>query len=251
MGIMQEEIKQYWEKATPMNFKEEKWTYEQKRKFRYDLQDYMHDVFEFDKYDGKIVLDIGCGAGIDSMEFARNGAEVWPIDITENAVNLTKQLSVEAGYPMAVQRYNGVDLPFCRSMIDAIFSYGVLHHVPEIDNLMDEIARVLKPGGKFMAMVYNRDSLLFAHSILHRGLDEGEPLDYIKLASRYSERNLGCPYTKCYTKQEALEYFSRYFKDVTVSVHYNVIDLVHERKVKINIPDKYELGWHLVVKGMK
>jgi hypothetical protein len=34
-------------------------------------------------------------------------------------------------------------------------------------------------------------------------------------------------------------------------VHYNVIDLEEQRKVKVDVPDKYELGWHLVVKAVK
>jgi len=67
----------------------------------------------------------------------------------------------------------------------------------------------------------------------------------------YSERILDCPYTKAYTKQEAIDLFSKYFKDVKISVHYNVIDLPEQRKVKLGISDEYELGWHLVVKAVK
>jgi 2-polyprenyl-3-methyl-5-hydroxy-6-metoxy-1,4-benzoquinol methylase len=70
------EIKKYWEQSTPMSFVPEKLSYEEKRNFRYSLQDYMHDVFRFADFLGKSVLEIGCGAGIDSAEFARNGA-LW------------------------------------------------------------------------------------------------------------------------------------------------------------------------------
>jgi len=62
----------YWGVSPPMRFDE--LSYEEKRKFRYDLQDYMHAFFQFDKFSGKKILEVGSGAGIDSCEFARNGA---------------------------------------------------------------------------------------------------------------------------------------------------------------------------------
>lgn len=66
------EIMHYWEQSTPMSFVPEKLGYEEKRKFRYSLQDYMHDAFRFADFSGKLVLEVGSGAGIDSAEFAQN-----------------------------------------------------------------------------------------------------------------------------------------------------------------------------------
>ena len=100
-----------------------------------------------------------------------------------------------------------------------------------------------------MAMVYNKVSLLNVYSILF--LHRNEKLSEEQLASKYSERNIDCPYTKLYTKEEVSVLFEHWFRDVKVSTHYNVIDSTQERKVKLLLDDKYELGWHLVVKGMK
>ena len=66
-----DKIKEYWEGATPMNFTDEKWSYKRKRAFRYELQDYMHGTFGFENWKGKKVLEVGCGSGIDAIEFAR------------------------------------------------------------------------------------------------------------------------------------------------------------------------------------
>jgi ubiquinone/menaquinone biosynthesis C-methylase UbiE len=253
------DIKNYWEKSTPMNFKDEKWPYEKKRAFRYELQDYMHDSFQFDKWCGKKVLEIGCGSGVDSLEFARNGAIVTSTDITANACQLTRGLSDEYGYPPlnVVQLKEDCKLPFQSNTFDCVYSYGVLHHIPNVDVMLAEITRVLKPGGQLMTMLYNRDSLLFAYYILYlNGMKQPvintaqEEID--KLSGMYSERNIGCPYTRCYTKATARELLERHgFEDVTVDVRYNVIDTPEQRKVKIGLPDGLELGWHLVVKGIK
>jgi len=248
------EIIQYWERSTPMSFVPEKLNFEQKRNFRYSLQDYMHDVFHFSDFAGKLVLEIGCGAGIDSAEFARSGAEVISTDLTQSGVELTSGLLKENGLPALVIRCDATSLPFKSETFDCVYSFGVLHHFPEIDVALTEIHRVLKPGGQVMAMLYHRDSLLYAYSIIYwRGVKEGllGTLTPEQLVSRYSERNEGCPYTGAYSKKEAGSLFAQWFKQVTTEVHYNVIDLPDQRKVKVDIPDKYELGWHLIVKAVK
>lgn len=248
------EIKDYWEQSTPMSFVPEKLSYEEKRNFRYSLQDYMHGTFRFADFAGKTVLEVGCGAGIDSAEFARNGAMVTSTDLTRRGAELTRDLLQEISLPVRVIQCDTKNLPFKNESFDCIYSFGVLHHFPEIEAALAEIHRVLKPGGQVMVMLYHRDSLLYAYSIIYwRGLKEGKlgPLTPEQLLSLYSERNEGCPYTKAYTKYEAKNLFSKWLKGVTVEVHYNVIDLPDQRKVKVDVPKRYELGWHLIVKAVK
>jgi len=251
------EVKDYWQKATPMNFVDEKWNYEQKRTFRYSLQDYMHQAIGFGDWKDKKVLEFGCGSGIDALEFAQNGAEVTAVDITENAIALTEALSREAGIPIEVVQISDV-LPFPDDSFDLVYSFGVLHHIPNVNDTLTEIHRVLKPNGSIIAMMYNKDSLLYAYSVVYlHGLKDKLFLDGFcnatmnRLTSQYSERIEGCPYTKVYTKNEAQELFEQYFTNVSVSVHYNVIDTPSQRKVKLDISDEHELGWHLLIQGLK
>ena len=239
-----------------MTFVAEKWSYEEKRKFRYDLQDYMDESFRFAEWGGREVLEIGCGSGVDTLEFARNGASVTATDMTDNAVNLTRELAQEAGLSIKVVQTSATELPFPDSSFDCVYSYGVLHHIPDIDSALTEVHRVLRPGGTVMVMLYHRNSLLYAYSIAFRhGIQDGlllkKKYTEQELVSRYSERIEGCPYTKVYTKQEAAELFSRWFGDIDVTVRYNVIDTDQQRKVKLGLEDKWELGWHLVVKARK
>lgn len=237
-----------------MSFIPEKLDYDKKRAFRYSLQDYMHGAFKFGDFSGKMVLEVGCGAGVDSAEFARNGARVISTDLTRTGTELTRDLLKESGLPRAVIQSDAKALPFKDGTFDCVYSFGVLHHFPEIEAALAEIHRVLKSGGQVMVMLYHRDSLLYAYSIIYwRGIKEGllKTLTPEQLVSRYSERNEDCPYTRVYTKEEARALFSKWFSHITTEVHYNVVDLEGQRKVKIDIPDKYELGWHLVVKAVK
>jgi len=240
---MEIETKNYWEKSTPWAYKQEKLSYIERRKMRYDLQDYMMEAIGFDRYSGKKLLEIGCGAGIDSAEFARNGAHVTAVDFTDNAVSLTRNTLSEAGLTADVMKCDANNLKFSDNTFDVVYSYGVLHHIPEMDGALKEIIRVLKEEGEGIFMVYNRDSLLNAYSILYLHRHEGKSEE--ELASMYSERNMGNPYTRLFSKKGAEEFFGRYFDEVVVETYYNVIDTEGQRKVKVSAPT--DLGWHHII----
>lgn len=244
--------KEYWTQSIPMSFVTERYSYLEKREFRYSLQDYMAEAFEFHKFTGQLVLDLGCGSGIDSAEFAQYGAEVVSIDLTRKACELTHDLMIEAEMEHKVIQASVLSLPFKDGSFDCIYCFGVLHHIPTPEFALAEVSRVLKPGGKVMVMLYHKDSLLYGYSIIyHRGVKEKwlNLLSEEELLSKFSERNEDCPYTRAYTRDEALSLFSPWFKDIEIGVYYKVIDLPEERKIKLPIPDS--LGWHLVVKGRK
>jgi len=124
------------------------------------------------------------------------------------------------------------------SSFDSVYSFGVLHHIPNVEDVLTEIVRVLKPAAEGVFMVYNENSLLNAYSILflHRGEGNEE-----ELATKYSERRLGNPNKRLYSDEEAKELFGRFFSDVRVEAFFSAIDRETERKVKIQAPKN--LGW--------
>ncbi len=232
-----EESFDYWNEDIPMSFFDIPLTYEEKRSFRYSLQDYMYKEFSFKKFNGKVVLEIGCGAGIDTCEFLRNGSHVISLDLSEASMKATKSLLEETKLPGSLSRASVLNLPFRSNVFDCVYSFGVLHHVRMVELAMSEIVRVLKPSGLFMGMLYHKNSLMYA---------------YLTFKNKGTERRVGCPYAKAYSMEEAYLLFHKYFKSVVVKVCYNVIDLPTQRKVKFKLENGDEsLGWHLVVKARK
>jgi SAM-dependent methyltransferase len=251
----------YWRDVDPpTSFIPEGWTYEQKRAFRYQHLDYWHEWAQPERFKGKRILCVGEGSGIDAIEFARNGAHVTAIDTSAKTVALIHRHFVEARPPggdvHGVDAASACALPYKNESFDAVYCFGVLHHIPEVEKAVSEIVRVLKPGGLFLGMVYNRNSLLYAYSILARAEREGITAD--EAMRLYSERNPGCPHSVAYTSAE-LAVLLREFAPLTISPVYDVIDLPGQRKAPFRVGQFAEsaiivptgLGWHLLFEATK
>jgi SAM-dependent methyltransferase len=96
---------------------------------------------------GKRILDLGCGYGEAAVFFAKRGADVDAIDISQGMLDLAGKLATENGVSPRFQRVQAETLPFETGCFDCIFGNGVLHHVT-LSATLPEIRRVLKPGGK-------------------------------------------------------------------------------------------------------
>jgi SAM-dependent methyltransferase len=115
---------------------------------------------------GQRVLEIGLGQGADSEQIIRRGA-VWSgVDLTsESVARVAARLRLRALPYASLECASALALPFPDNSFDLVFSHGVLHHIPDVQTAQREIARVLKPGGKLVAMLYARRSLNYLISI--------------------------------------------------------------------------------------
>ncbi len=112
-------------------------------------------------FTGMNVLDLGCGVGVLSCLLARKGAAVTAVDITEQGTTLTAQNARLQGLDVKTLRTNAEALGCADSSFDYVLSWGVVHHSPKTENALAEIARVLKPGGKGLIMVYHKTSVVY------------------------------------------------------------------------------------------
>jgi SAM-dependent methyltransferase len=101
----------------------------------------------------KRVLDLGCGAGRHTVYLAQEGFEVYTLDISPDAVELTAQRLMGEGLQANLQQADMSALPYPDGFFDGIVSVSVLHHntIANIRTAMGEIKRVLRPGGLFFA----------------------------------------------------------------------------------------------------
>ncbi len=115
---------------------------------------------DFDSYRGKTLLEIGCGAGVDLVRFARAGAVVTGVDLSRTAIDLARQNLDQQGLEASLQIMNGEALQFADDSFDVVYAHGVLQYTADTGKMVSEIYRVLRPRGEAILMVYNRISWL-------------------------------------------------------------------------------------------
>lgn len=158
------DVKDYWQDNPLLSFE---LAYVGSREFfdkldkikREDTEKFTLNFWKFDSFRNKRVLDVGCGPGWVSVNYAINGAKVYAIDLTPRAVELTKINLNNNGLTAKVEVGNAEKLQFDNNYFDLIVSSGVLHHTQNIKKAFKECIRVLKPGGKAKITLYRKGIL--------------------------------------------------------------------------------------------
>lgn len=104
----------------------------------------------------KHVLDIGHGNGKTLEVFAREGVRMSGLEVSEALHTITKDVLAAASLKADVQLYNGTSFPFSDNTFDHIYSISVLEHTDDPVAVLQEAARVLKPGGTFYLAFPNK-----------------------------------------------------------------------------------------------
>jgi SAM-dependent methyltransferase len=123
-----------------------------------EFYDYKWKTFEYDKYGGRKVLEIGCGLGIDSVKFAKSGAELTCIDLSDTSVHYTRQLLQQLKLSASVFQGDAENLKYPDESFDVVYAYGCLMLVQDEAKAFREVHRVLKPGGEALVVLYHRRS---------------------------------------------------------------------------------------------
>jgi ubiquinone/menaquinone biosynthesis C-methylase UbiE len=163
--------------------------YQQLDDYRYAKLSYLRQVIDCAACQGQRLLEIGCGTGIDLVRWARAGAMVTGIDLAPAAVELARQYLAQQGLPGEVRVMNGEALEFEDNSFDLVYAHGVLQYTANAVKMVNEIRRVLRPGGQAILMVYNKHSWLNALSKLTKVELEHADAPVIR---KYSIREFRC-----------------------------------------------------------
>jgi SAM-dependent methyltransferase len=176
---------------------------------RYEIYPWLYEAAEFRHHRGQRVLEVGCGAGCDLLQFAEHGAIATGMDITPRHLELARQrLNGRA----SVIEGDARKIPFPDASFDHVYSHGVIHHSDEPRKIVDEIFRVLRPGGSFNVHVYALISLSTFRGLLRHGRNwrlwiennpNGGDAVHIDLNTARSLRKLFAPAKLTITKHQS------------------------------------------------
>lgn len=128
--------------------------------YRFDKLRYLPNVVDFSNYRGKHLLEIGCGIGLDLLRFSEGGAVTTGVDLSTTAINLAKKNFELHDQKANLYVMNGEELEFSDEAFDVVYAHGVIQYTSDAQKMIDEAFRVLKSGGEFIGMVYNRKGWL-------------------------------------------------------------------------------------------
>ncbi len=177
---------------------------------RHSDKGYFGKIFDYDRYVGKPVLEVGCGMGCMAMNWAQHGALVSAVDLNPVSVVQTQRRFGVFGLQGDVREADAENLPFQDATFDFAYSWGVLHHTPNTARAIRELYRILKPGGRVGVMLYHRASAMywFLTEYVEGFLNlENMFLTPRELASRYGDggRAEGNPHTWPVTRREVYQ----------------------------------------------
>ncbi len=179
--------------------------------WRNSLYRFYEDLLPCSGFDGKTVLDFGCGPGNDLVGFLEysHPNKIIGVDISSSSIEEAKnRIALHNTNGIAIELLNIVDgvipLPFKDCTFDYIHCSGVLHHIKDMDSILKEFRRILKDDGFIRIMVYNRDSIFFHLIVAYQrrvldGLDQYVSIDE---AFRKSTDGESCPISRCFTKED-------------------------------------------------
>jgi len=257
MQTLEERIKRYWN-AQPCNIRHSgndvgtRDFFHEVSQRRYRVEPHIPEFAGFHHWTGKRVLEVGCGIGSDAEEFAKHGADYVGIDLSDQSIALCRQRFETLGLDGEFLNIDVTDVAALAELgkFDLVYSYGVIHHFPGIDQIINNIHQVVHVGGEFRYMVYAKNSWKYA--MIQKGLDQ-------------FEAQAGCPYAQAFSKEEILDLMStgwvveRLRQDHCFM--YNVEEYKKGRYVLepwfAAMPETHQqavreyLGWHLLVKSRK
>ena len=147
-------VREYWN-SRPCNIRHStkpvgtREYYDEVEARKYFVEPHIPRFAEFDRWKGKKVLEIGCGIGTDTINFARAGAQVTAVDLTEKSLEVARQRAKVFGLEHRIRfiQANAEDLsesvPVER--YDLVYSFGVIHHTPDPSRVLDEIRKYVTP----------------------------------------------------------------------------------------------------------
>ena len=247
-------VKSFWDKQ-PCNIKHSKKELGSKDYFdeveskKFFVEPHIIEFTEFEKWEGKKVLEIGCGIGTVAVNFAKNGAHYTGIELSSKSLELTKKRFKE--YSLEGKFYEGnaeeIENFLPIEKFDLIYSFGVIHHSPNPEKIINSLNKYMHENSEIRVMLYSKKS--WKNYMIEVGLDQ-------------PEAQYGCPIANTYSKNDILKLFKNYNVTSITKDHifpYKISEykngLYKKEDWFENMPEKMfkqlekKLGWHSLIKA--
>lgn len=169
---------------------------------KYFFEPHIPSFAQFARWRGKKVLEIGCGIGTDTISFARAGASVTAVDLSARSLSVARQRALVFGLEERINFFQA-DAEHLTKVVpidayDLIYSFGVIHHTPHPERVIEQLRAYADKATVFKIMVYNR--LSWKVLLMLRNERKGPFWRLDNIVANSSESQAGCPVAYTYAK---------------------------------------------------
>jgi SAM-dependent methyltransferase len=237
--------------------------FDEVEKRKYFVESHIPGFAEFAKWKGKKVLEIGCGIGTDTINFARAGAQVSVIELSDESMKVAKQRAELFGLSdrITFTSGNAERLPelIRPQPFDLVYSFGVIHHSPHPETIVEHVRRnYMGPNSEFRMMVYAKACYKLFWIMKEENVWDMGRAD--ELIAKSSEAQSGCPVTYSYTYDEARRLLNGFDVIDMRKAHIFTWDIPTYKRYEFKKDEVWagvndqqlaelekELGWHLLI----
>lgn len=182
--------------------------FDEVEKRRYTVEPHIKEFADFDNVSGKKVLEIGCGIGTDTLMFAKGGASVTAIDLSEKSLDICKKRFEIFNLKAKLKSGNAEEISkFLKpEKFDIIYSFGVIHHTPNPKMVIEEIKKFSNEETIIKLMFYSKYSWKGLSFFIKNGWKFR--FNYKKTVKYFAEAQLNCPIAEIYSKDELKDLFN-------------------------------------------
>jgi SAM-dependent methyltransferase len=241
-----ERVKSYWN-ARPCNIRHSpapvgtKEYFDQVEWRKYFVEPNIPKFAQFERWKDKKVLEIGCGIGTDTMNFARAGAKVTAVDLSTESLKIAKKRAEVFGLTDRIEFYEANAERLSEYVppqaYDLVYSFGVIHHSPHPERIIEQIRQhYVHQDSTLKIMVYHRYSWKVLWMLLQ------EKLQFWKLdeiIAKHSEAQTGCPVTYAYTRRSVEDLIGDGFV-----IQEKFVEHIFPYKISKYVKYEYEKEWY-------
>jgi SAM-dependent methyltransferase len=262
-------VREYWN-ARPCNIRHSpkpigtREYFDDVERRKYFVEPHIPEFAEFARWSERSVLEIGCGIGTDTVRFARAGANVTAVELSDESAAIARQRVAvfDLGDRVQIRVGNAEELPAIvpPQRFDLVYSFGVIHHSPNPARIVEHIRSYMDATSELRLMVYARVSYKLFWIMKEEGVWDMSRID--ELIARNSEAQTGCPVTYTYTDDSVRELLAGFTVTNVRKAHIFTWDIDAYRRYEYKKAREWatvsdaelailerELGWHLLVRA--
>lgn len=247
-----ENVKKFWDDrpCNIMHSKKEIGTkeyFDEVEKKKFFVEPHILEFTKFENWKNKNVLEIGCGIGTIGINFAKNDAKYTGVELSSSSLELSKKRFNVYNYDGNFFCGNAEELSSFLPLqkFDLIYSFGVIHHSPHPEKIIQEIKKYMHKDSLLKIMLYAKNS--WKNIMIDGCFDQ-------------PEAQFGCPIALTYTEDEVRQLLKG-FEILNIEQDHIFPYKIEEYKNNIfkkvswfeNMPEEIfkhlekKLGWHLLI----